>query len=928
MQKDITVSISGSGNGAKITPGAFIILLAVLSLLSLHPLYGSSLKQYKIENIYFYSPTGEVIKDSHKFKRLLDFKEGDFFSYKNNRKSMVNLYKTGLFSDIQTRIEKLEEERLKLIFVMSPKYTIHTIKIKKTGDVKRKHVRRSILSLRKGAWFEKGLLETAADEIRYFLSARGYFNPEITYKTRRDDAHRHVNIIFTVNTGEISKVNKITFTIPNKKIFEKVKRYFLHNVQYIPIQFQKVIERVKNELKKDKYYFPVMEVEENFQDESKSIVNLHVIVKPGYQYEFKFIGIRDKIDLIASTWEKKVFEKWAEQESKARILSYLQNKGFLNAEVDSVIEVKSFIKHITFDARKNKKYRLGKIRFRGNKSFPEEELKKIVKTDDLFFDKYIWLRAKSLRVDQEVLRLFYYFNGYPSAKVSMNLVFRKKKADIDFVIDEGRKYTVDSILFNGNREVPSKTLSALLRTRNNGPFVQQLLNEDIEQLRNFYLTRGFNDVALTPEISAGTEKSIMINIAEGPAFKMGRLVIIGATKAQENLLQSLFPLSSNGHFNQLKIEEFRSNIESSSIFKEFTIVNMEKAGNVIDLLIKVKPDKTKYYGLGTGWEQNKGARVSLEYQERNIFRRYSSLSAILQLSILQLDKKEYRAILSYDTPYVFSQKINSEFKLWADNETYPSYEFFRYGVGESLIKKITGNSYVMASLSWYRTELTELDINPHGIDQLNTPFDTTAFHLSYEKEKRDDPFNPTRGYFFSSDLKIGLPIFEKNYSFVKFRWRFQKHFKFLRRGIFSFSVRNGLASGDMSITERFFAGGPNSFRGTRIDRLGPMEQLAVNVETGEPTEKPKGGNALLLLNLEATFPFPLPVVPGYDLYYSFFADIGNVYEKVPDFDLSQLRKAIGFSLKLKTPLGPIWGSVAWNMDRKEFVWSGGIGNVF
>lgn len=926
MQKDFTVSTSGSGNGVKLIV-RFVVLTAFLCLMPLHLLNGSTLKKYKIENIYFYSPSGEVIKDSDKFKRLLDFQKGDFFSYKNNRKSMINLYKTGLFSDIETRMEKREGKQLDLMFVVSPRYVYHNIKIKKTGPVKKRYLLSSIFSLRKGAWFDEDLLETAVAELRTFLNARGYFNPLISYEIRKDDAHRYVNVIFTVEMGEITNVNKITFTIPNKEIFEKVKRHFMHNTLYIPLQFQKVIDKVKKELKKDKYFFPEIKVEENFQDESKAVVDLHVVVQPGYKYEFKFHGIRDKIDLISSTWEKKVFEKWAEQESKARILYYLQNKGYLNAGVDSVIEVKNLVKHITFNAVKNKKYRMGKIYFSGNKSFPEKELIKLVKTDDLFFDKYIWLRARSLRVDQEVLRLFYYFNGYPSAKVSMDLSFRKKKADIHFVIDEGKKYSVDSILFNGNKSFPSQTLSALIKTYNNGPFVQQLLNEDIEKLRNYYLSQGFNDITISPEISPGTEKSILVKIAEGPAFIMGQLIITGATNAQERLLKSLFPLETNKHFNQLKIDEFRSNIESSSIFKEFTIIKMEKAGNVIDLLVKVKPDTTTYYGLGTGWEQSKGARVSLEYQERNVFRRYSTLSAILQLSILQLDRKEYRAILSYDTPYVFNRKINSAFKIWGDKETYPSYEFFRYGIGESLIKRITGNSYFMAALSWYRTELTELDINSHGVDQLNTPFDTTAFHLSYEKEKRDDPFNPTRGYFFSSDLKIGLPLFEKNYSFAKFRWRFQKHFKFLRRGTFSFSIRNGLASGDMSITERFFAGGPNSFRGTRIDRLGPME-LTVDPETGETSENPKGGNAMLLLNLEATFPVPIPVVPGYDLYYSFFVDIGNVYEKVPDFDLGQLKKAIGFSLKLKTPLGPIWGAVAWNMDKKQFIWSGGIGNVF
>jgi outer membrane protein insertion porin family len=526
-------------------------------------------------------------------------------------------------------------------------------------------------------------------------------------------------------------------------------------------------------------------------------------------------------------------------------------------------------------------------------------------------------------VDQEVLRLFYYFKGFPSSKIFTKPHFRKKKVDINFVIDEGEKYTVDTILFNGNRSFESDTLYNLLKTQNNGPFVQQKLNEDMERLRGYYLSRGFNNVIITPEISPGTEKSILINIEEGPSYRIGNLIIVGASKTQRKLIRKLFPIKSNSPFNQLKIEAFKSDIENSAIFKEFRIVQLEQTGNIIDVLVKVTPDKSTYYGFGLGWEERKGLRVSLEYQERNIFKSYSSLSTIFQVGTL-----ERRGIVSYDTPYFFKQKINSEFRLWADNEIFPSYQFFRFGLGESIIKKITGNSYVMASLSWYRTELTELEINPSGIDQLDTPFDTTAFHLSYEKENRDDPFNPTKGYFFSSDIKVGIPLLEEQYSFIKFRWRFQKNFKFLKNGTLTFSVRNGLASGDMSITERFFAGGPNSFRGVRTDRLGPTDTVIIDVDTNELVNKPRGGNALLLLNMEATFPFPIPVIPGYDLYYSIFADIGNVFEKVPDINLRHLERAIGFSLKVKTPLGPVWGSVAWNMDKRDFILSGGIGNVF
>ena len=71
-------------------------------------------------------------------------------------------------------------------------------------------------------------------------------------------------------------------------------------------------------------------------------------------------------------------------------------------------------------------------------------------------------------------------------------------------------------------------------------------------------------------------------------------------------------------------------------------------------------------------------RGTLEYQEKNLFNSISSVAATLQLGL-----NERRGILSIDTPYFFSNKIPSSFKIWEENEAYPSYQFNRWGLGVS-----------------------------------------------------------------------------------------------------------------------------------------------------------------------------------------------------------------------------------------------------
>jgi len=921
-------SASGNAHSDKIIKIAAVILLLFALLTGNSYLSATNnIKDYTIDEIFFkFHDKIEIAKIS-RLQPLLAFKKGDPFNYRLLRKSMENLYKVGSFDNIETRVQQKTGKKLDIYFMLLEKYTIHSIKVRhlqKSNTLiqvmpfnlfNKNELKNAIFSLRERAYYEEEKLDDVVKEVKQFLNSRGYFNSSVTYEVIKDRRRLLATVKLLITPHRQAAVNQVHLTVNSPKLMEKINGYFQSNQgnPYIRAKLNQTIEKVKRLLKQQKYYFPEITVKEDFLNADKSSLNLNITIKSGYRYVFEFKGIRQKMSLIASIWEKKVFEKWAVRESKARILYHLKNNGYLNAEIESTITGEKDVKTIVFHVKKRRKYTLGKVYFKGNRRIPGKELRKIVEIDDMAFERLHHVRLDSLLLDQEVLRLYYISRGFPYTRVSPRPKFRGDEADIYFEIDEGPKFTVDTLLFDGNRHFTSGALSAFIHTRVNQPFVQQTLYKDIEKLKRIYRSYGFDAIEIIPEVSPGNEKSILIRVKEGTAYRMGSLVTIGASAQQRKLIEKRFPLKKDDPFDQLKIDVFKNEIESSSIFNQFRIIRIPRGPDIMDVLIRTNPDRSIFYGFGIGWaQQRKWPRVTLEYQERNVFNSYSSFSAMLQYGTA-----EKRGLLSFDTPYFFKTHINSSFKVWADNEIYPSYEFDRFGIGETLIKRLTPNSYAMASFSWYKTTLKNLEITPQGIDRLSTPFDTTALHFSYVNEKRDDPFNPTKGSFFSSNLKIGLPVFEKGYSFIKFRWSYQKNFKISRNGTLAASVRNGLAAGDMSITERFFAGGTKTFRGTYWDQLGPMDPV-----TGNPT----GGNALVLFNFETTFPIQL--FPINDLYYSIFADIGNVFPTVEAVRLDQMQSAVGFSLKYKTPLGPLRVDLAWDLGTGQPKFHVGIGNVF
>ena len=899
-------------------PHQLFLGLAGLLLVFLVPVSAqkSDLSGHRIQEVRFrYQNRKSVPRQPANFFILTDLKKGDFYHAQKVRKSMESLFRMGRFSDISVEAEKLPGKKITLTFVLKRKLRIRMVRFQHDLGLRTIRLRQAVFSLRKGSYLEDANLQNAIQEIAAILKSFGRFNPGISYRVQRDLPNAEATVIFSIKAGPLPRIDDLQLVLDQPSL-KKQFTALLQSRRYIPRVFQKKIAKIRDLLKKHRHYFPTIEIQENFTTEDKSRIRLTVSIDAGYRYDFRFSGMRPKMGLIASIWENKVFEKWAETESRARILRFLNNKGYLNAEVTSAVQTIGKVKTITFSVLKKQRYALGKVAIEGNQLVRESQLRRVIKTDDQIFDRLFHLRLRSLKVDLEVLKLYYYFHGFSNAVVQMTPQFQGDRADITFQIREGDRMVVEAILIRGNQQISTKTILEQIQTKADTAFVPQRLSEDLQRIQQFYQSRGFIDAQIHEEISPGKRKSILLTIREGTPVRMGNLIIIGASRAQRAMIRSLFPLKPAAPFDHNRLNNFENELENSPTFNEIVIEEIRKDPETVDVMIKASPDYSRYYGFGLGWEDRRGFRGTLEYQQQNFLNSYSSFAALLQIG-----PNERRGVVSFDTPYFLHSRLNSSLRLWQEDQVYPSYKFIRTGIGQSLIHRIGSSAYISASLKWYRTRLTELDITPSGLDQVDQPFDTTVFSLLYVNDSRDNPFNPTSGEFFSSNIKVGFPLLEKEYSFYKFFWSYQKNLRLFRHGSLSFSLRNGFAGGDMSITERFFAGGIHTFRGAGNDRLGPIDSVS-----GEP----RGGNALVILNLEASQ--PLLLFPVENLQYCVFTDLGNVFPKASDFSLKRLEMAIGFGIKYLTPLGPIRVDFAWNLKGKRaddpFLIKIGIGNVF
>ena len=157
-------------------------------------------------------------------------------------------------------------------------------------------------------------------------------------------------------------------------------------------------------------------------------------------------------------------------------------------------------------------------------------------------------------------------------------------------------------------------------------------------------------------------------------------------------------------------------------------------------------------------------------------------------------------------------------------------------------------------------------------------------------DRRNDPFDPVRGWFSSANMELSRPGIGSELSFLKSYLQLYQ-FAPLRGGVvLASAARVGLArtfrDEDLIPSEQFFAGGATSVRGYREDDLGPRSIFG----------DAEGGAALFVANSEVRFPI-YRWIRGVG-----FVDLGDIYPTVGDL-LTSVQVSTGGGIRLDTPVG-------------------------
>ncbi len=236
------------------------------------------------------------------------------------------------------------------------------------------------------------------------------------------------------------------------------------------------------------------------------------------------------------------------------------------SDISSEISEEAGASILTFNVEERPLVR--NIRFEGNEELATEKLREVitVHVPDIYDPFEVSKSVEKIKVE-------YIMEGYYAAEITADShVNEKNETLVTFRIKEGDIVRIKDIRFDGNTVFDNGDLEGAMDTQEKwmfswitgrGNYNELLLKQDLERIADLYFNEGYVRVKVRePVISLVDDDKhmlLLIQIDEGPQYKMGSIDAQGDLIREKEELLTLMALSPGDVFSR---EKLRSGVES------------------------------------------------------------------------------------------------------------------------------------------------------------------------------------------------------------------------------------------------------------------------------------------------------------------------------------------------------------------------------
>ncbi|MCH9023155.1 MAG: BamA/TamA family outer membrane protein, partial [Planctomycetes bacterium] len=329
--------------------------------------------------------------------------------------------------------------------------------------------------------------------------------------------------------------------------------------------------------------------------------------------------------------------------SAQAIAELYRKKGYYSVRVEVDETLMETTRKIRYVIVEGPKLRIRKVEFQAEprQSISTMKLKSLVKSRAYFpILNSGLLDDRQLEQDRLAIANHYHSQGFLDARVFVQTQMNdeRTRGTLRFVIEEGVRYQVVSIRFEGNSAFSDEKLTGALTLEPGDVLTQERNIQAIRTLQRLYGGQGYVyvRVRLEPEFTdLEGEVVAVFKINEGSAYGLGRLVIRGNTQTQDKVIRreyDRYGFLPSGLYDTVAMDRATRRLRGSRWFENVSVTPIGNDPNERDALVEVKETLTGLisFGIGISTDGRIGGRFKREEQNFDISRWPRSLDELFE----------------------------------------------------------------------------------------------------------------------------------------------------------------------------------------------------------------------------------------------------------------------------------------------------------
>jgi len=604
-------------------------------------------------------------------------------------------------------------------------------------------------------------------------------------------------------------------------------------------------------------------------------------------------------------------------------------KGYYNVAIhtDSTVVDANNMEDLVISIIEGKKVKVQTISFVGNAQLDEGDLRGSMEQGTKGFLRSGTFKKQQFEEDRERIVTYCRNEGYLDAAVTdVEMNFREDKEKLDLVIhlDEGPRYFIGDIHWQGNTVFDDLVIADMIWLEKGMVFKEDEYLETLTNLQQIYADRGYIYITVEPQRDIVDQTvNVDFTFIEGQPAKIHDIQISGNTKTYDKVIIREMRIFPGDSFSNTRIQSTMRDIFQTGFFEDVQPDIRPVPNGDVDMILKVKEKQTGQFMFGMAYSAETSASGFIQVAETNFQGKGQNLGLTWQFG----SRQRYVDISFTEpwflgTPTLIGADIFDRFQYNFDDfyesrirgfsvrlgRRIPGTRFSRVGLRYELSQTRLGNfspAYT-AFLDDLEESLGSSDLPWQRLDQIAWPQLKSSIRVTFNRNSTDNPFFPTAGSksLYSFEL-AGGPLggeieFQEHMLSHSYYQRLPGGFALHLRGFFGFL--HGLnAANQVPDWERYRLGGNRRFP------LRGYKDLEV-VPRGNPTFI--GGRYFSIFNTEVLYPLTKAI------QLLTFLDMGDVWNSFSEADISHLRKGAGFGIRVEVPMmGTIGFDYGYGFDR-------------